>query len=523
MSLYLGLDLSTQSLTGVAIDPDRRTIEWQGAVSFDADLPAHGTRAGVLANDDPRIVHSPPAMWVDALQILMERLAPAVDVSRIRAVAASGQQHGSVYLSARAPTALASLDPAQGLRAALGDVFTRATSPIWQDSSTSVECDEIRRALGGAEGAARATGSDVFERFTGPQIRRFYRTEPAAWERTAHVALVSSFVTSLLAGRLAPIDHADGAGMNLMDVATRDWHAGALRATAPDLARRLGPLAPSTIAIGPIAPWFSKRCGFAPDTLVLAGTGDNPSSLVGVGLVEPGQAAISLGTSDTFFACLDAPSIDPTGQGHLFGSPTGDWMALLCVRNGSLARERVRDQFGLDWRGFSEAIASTPPGNAGKVLLPWFEPEIAPRLAHPRVERHGGLSPADAAGHCRAVVEAQLTSIRLHSAWIGDRPRAIRTTGGASANPAILRILADVFDCPVQRFRSTHGAALGAALRAHHGHLLARGEKPRWSEVVAGFTDPEPGSTIQPDPKNRAAYDDLADRFRTLLRARPGA
>jgi len=47
-----------------------------------------------------------------------------------------------------------------------------------------------------------------------------------------------------------------------------------------------------------------QRYGFSPDCQVLAGTGDNPSSLVGLGIFNPGDIAISLGTSDTLFGVI---------------------------------------------------------------------------------------------------------------------------------------------------------------------------------------------------------------------------
>ena len=53
-------------------------------------------------------------------------------------------------------------------------------------------------------------------------------------------------------------------------------------------------------------------------------------------------------------------------------------MSLTCFKNGSLARERVRDAFGLTWDDFSRALSDTPAGNGGRILLPWYEPEITP-------------------------------------------------------------------------------------------------------------------------------------------------
>ena len=93
---------------------------------------------------------------------------------------------------------------------------------------------------------------------------------------------------------------------------------------------------------------------------MIAWSGDNPCSLVGVGLVREGRLAISLGTSDTVFGLMREPRVDAHGTGHVFGAPTGDYMGLTCFKNGSLARERIRDAFGLIWPTFSRVAASTP-------------------------------------------------------------------------------------------------------------------------------------------------------------------
>ena len=104
--------------------------------------------------------------------------------------------------------------------------------------------------------------------------------------------------------------------------------------------------------------------------------------------MREGRVAISLGTSDTIFGLMTEPRVDTSGTGHVFASPTGDYMGLTCFSNGSLARERVQDAFGFTWTDFSRALDVTPAGNQGRVLIPWFEPEITPPVADPRVHRY---------------------------------------------------------------------------------------------------------------------------------------
>ncbi len=522
--LFLGLDSSTQSLSAVVIDLDRRKVVYEKSLNFDQSLPQYGTQNGVLPNADPLVKHSSPLMWAEALDLLFaEMKKDGGALGKILAVSGSGQQHGSVYLNDRAADALANLDPKKSLVKNLAlsrrsgtkadGVFARPTSPIWMDSSTAAQCAEIRKKLGGIKAAAETTGSDTFERFTGPQIRKFYQTEPEAYAQTASIALVSSFMASLLAGKIAPIDHGDGAGMNLMDIRKKVWHPEALAATAPDLKKKLPPLADSWKAIGTVSPYFVKKFGLNPEAQTLVWSGDNPCSVVGLGLIREGMVAISLGTSDTYFGSMKKCRTDAHGEGHVFGSPTGDYMTLICFKNGSLAREKIRDAYGIkNWKKFGEALKTTPPGNNGGILLPWFEAEIVPRVNRPGIHRFD-LDEKDAAANCRAIVEAQMMSMRLHSQWMKVAPDRIFATGGASQDSSILQVMADVMNCRVERIEVSKSAALGAALRAAHGWLAKAGKKPKWEKVVAGFTDPIPNSEIRPIPKAAKVYDRLIEKY----------
>jgi len=512
-NLFLGLDCSTQSLSAIVIDHDARRIVYNNSLNFDQSLPHYGTTNGTLRSDDPLVVHSPPLMWVEALDMLFGQMQrDGVPLGEVLAISGSGQQHGSVYLNNRVSNTLARLRPNQPLVESLRGVFSRATSPIWMDSSTAIECAEIRDALGGLTATAEKTGSDTFERFTGPQIRKFYKTEPDRYAKTANIALVSSFLASIIAGKIAPIDHGDGAGMNLMDIHKKAWHPQALKATAPRLRKRLPSLAPSAKVVGNISPWFARKYGLNANTKALVWSGDNPCSMIGLGLIRESAMAISLGTSDTLFGYMRHCRVDERGEGNVFGAPTGDYMALSCFKNGSLARERIRDLYKLDWHSFNTALAATPPGNHGAILLPWFEAEIVPRVNKPGIHRFN-LDPCDAAANCRAVVEAQMMSMRIHSQWMKVEPKQIYATGGASTNSAILQIMADVFNCPVLCIEVAKSAALGAALRAVHGWLAHSGKKPRWQDVVAGFTEPIPGSEIRPNARAARVYDELVEKY----------
>jgi xylulokinase len=129
-------------------------------------------------------------MWLDAIDLLMQRMKEGgVDFSSIVAISGAGQvcmyilvlmlahailqQHGSVYWSAEGEKLLKSLDSNNSLASQLSSpAFTVPNAPIWQDSSTRKECEELEKVVGGAQALADLTGSRAYERFTGSQIMK---------------------------------------------------------------------------------------------------------------------------------------------------------------------------------------------------------------------------------------------------------------------------------------------------------------------------------------------------------------
>jgi xylulokinase len=239
-------------------------------------------------------------------------------------------------------------------------------------------------------------------------------------------------------------------------------------------------------------------------------TGDNPASLIGAGLVAEGDVGISLGTSDTVFGPVAQPPENPAGA-NVFGSPAGGYMLLVCFRNGSLAREHIRDRYGMKWADFSRALASTPAGNRGGFMLPWVEAEITPTVNTAGIRRFG-VSEDDGAANVRALVEGQMMAMANHWADLATRPvTRIRTTGGASQNREILQIMADVFGVDVYPAASASGASLGGALRAYHADQ-SRTTRISWADVVAGFTDGVV-APVRVDRGNGGVYDALRKRY----------
>ncbi|XP_048872322.1 xylulose kinase [Brienomyrus brachyistius] len=514
---YLGLDFSTQQLKVVAVDETLNPV-YEGNVHFDSELPEYGTKDGVHIHSDGLRVTSPVLMWVKALDIVLQKMrSNGFDFSCVKALSGSGQQHGSVYWKRGASLVLEGLEGGKPLHKLLEDCFAVPDSPVWMDSSTAEQCQRLEEAVGGAQRLADITGSRAYERFTGNQIAKIYQTSPLKYSETERISLVSSFAASLLLGRYAEVDYSDGSGMNLMDIQMKSWAPPCLTATAPHLQAKLGSPVPSTTVLGPVSPYFVSRYGFSADCQVVAFTGDNPGSLAGMRLQE-GDMAVSLGTSDTLFLWIKEPK--PTVEGHVFCNPVEScaFMALICFKNGSLTRQRVRDESaGGSWDAFSEALRSTSMGNDGNIGIYFDVMEITPPAVgvHRFNKDMSRVASFSKQVEIRALVEGQFMAKRVHAEKLGYTivpGTKVLATGGASSNNDIVQVLADVFNAPVYTIDTANSACLGSAYRAKHGI------DAKWGVSFADAVQhaQEPKLVATPDPGAEQIFRPLLKRYAEL-------
>lgn len=514
MAYSLGIDSSTQSMSAIVIDLENDTLVCEYAVNFGDSLPIYNSPNGFFNGKTQHEVYSNPLMWLDAIDLLFSELKNLCDLSKVKAISGAGQQHGSVYLNSNWFKAVGQLNANKSISEQIKHCLSRNQSPIWMDTSTTLECQEIAQAVGGNDIVCQKSGSITIERFTGPQIRRFSKTSLEDYAKTARIHLVSSFICSILSGQDCPIDTGDGAGMNLMNLETNEWDSDLIHATAPNLQEKLPKIVQGNTTVGSISNYFVRKYGFSKDVSIIVFTGDNPSSLVGTAASTPSKTVISLGTSDTFFAAMPNSISDPNGYGHVFGNPSGGSMSLQCFLNGSLAREFIKNKYKYSWEQFSRALEETPFGANGNYMLPFFNPEISPQYEGngPILKGNSNFenwrSPKFA---IRACIEGQFMNMKIHTEWMQMIPKIIYVTGGASKNKAIIQILSNIFQAEVQRLEVSGSVALGGAIRAaQHGMNLSLEEL----ETIYCKTGDE---IIQPIKASKDAYDEAIGAIKSML------
>ncbi|KAF2770287.1 putative D-Xylulose kinase [Teratosphaeria nubilosa] len=517
--LYMGFDLSTQQLKGICVD-SKLVLQHEAKVDFDEDFKQkYGIDKGVLTNPQEGEVFAPPAMWLEAVNLVLDRLhQQGLDFSRVKGVSGAGMQHGTVFWSPKVEQLLSSLDPNKPLVDQLEPdwehegkgAFAHNMSPNWQDASTQQQCDAFDAQLGSPEKLAEVTGSKAHHRFSGPQILRYRTKYPEHYENTARISLVSSFLASVFLGKVAPIDCSDVTGMNLWDLNKGSYNESLLelaagsKAKVAGLQQKLGqPSSDGYTSYGSISKYFVARYHFPSDCQIIPFTGDNPSTILALPL-RAGDAMVSLGTSTTFLMSTQQYKPDPAY--HFMNHPTtkNHYMFMLCYKNGGLARERVRDHLNngtptKDWTRFNDLATSTPPLSQPTDTAPmrlglYFpRPEIVPNV--PAGQWRYAYTPSTGALHAlpsdfippdaRNILESQFLSLRLRSASLvhpernphtgaplPPQPKRVYLVGGGSANPAIAAIAGQVLGSVEGVYKLDIGGnacALGSAYKAVWG------------------------------------------------------
>ena len=439
--MYLGVDCGTQSLKVIAWDPD--------SDSLDSSSQAYDLIPGL----PPGHKEQHPQEWIDSLEACIKRLAfQGVDLSRVRAIGVSGQQHGLVLL----------------------DRSDRVLRPakLWNDTGTGAQCRRILEAAGGLDAYREEIGNSLPPGFTASKVLWVKENEPDAYRRAAAMLLPHDYLNLYLTGERTS-EAGDASGTGYFQVALRTWSDRALQWLDPgrDLRACLPRLIGAREPAGTLRRSLARKWGLPAGVQVSSGGGDNMMGAIGSGNVSGGKITVSLGTSGTLYGYSPTPVLDPQGEIAAFCDSTGGWLPLACTMNVTVATEMVRSGFSFGaLEEFNRQIEGVPPGSEGLILLPYLEGERMPNVP----EGTGvllGLRPGTARPDylARASMEGVTLGLRYgldRLRELGARPDEIRLIGGGSRSRVWRQIAADVFGCPVVCLTQEEGPAFGAALQA---------------------------------------------------------
>ena len=482
-TLVIGIDSGTQSTKALVLDVGRKTVVGAASEAY-----------GLIPNLPPGAKEQDPATWVEATRkaILGALKQAKAKRGEVRAIGVSGQQHGFVPLDAKG----AVIRPAK----------------LWCDTATSAECDEIMASVGGVKKTVKLAGNAVLPGFTASKILWLKKHEPANYRKLATVLLPHDYLNYWLTGR-AVMEYGDASGTALMDVRKRKWCSALVNAIDPELAGKLPPLQSSAEPAGTLRAELAESLGLEPGILVSAGGGDNMMGAIGTGNTKPGVITASFGTSGTIYACASGPVVDPQGEIAAFCDSTNRWLPLLCTMNVTVATEMVRQDFGWTHEQVDAAVAKTPVGSDGLLLVPYLDGERTPNVPNGTGVFFGVNARTFAGGHyARATMEGVTLGMNYglrRLATLGVKPTQIRATGGGAKSKVWRQIMADVFNAQVVTLKVAEGAAYGSALQALWCLRGTAGEKTSIEDITAEYVTLNTRETAEPGASAVARYAEL--------------
>jgi xylulokinase len=487
----LGIDTSTTGSKALLADES-------GSVVAVASAPH------TLSNPKPLWSEQDPEEWWSAVgKAIREVIQKAgIDGAAIAAVGLTGQMHGLVLLDGS------------------GKVLRPAI--LWNDQRTQAQCDEIHRRVG-REKFIQITGNVALTGFTAPKILWVQQNEPEVFARVQHVLLPKDYIRSKLTREYA-MDKADGSGTVLFDLKQRTWSSEVLTALGFPAAWM-----PPTFE----GPQFTSRItreaaaetGLKAGTPVAAGGGDQSAQAVGVGAVEEGVVALTVGTSGVVFATTGSALVEPEGRLHAFcHAVPGMWhlMGVMLSAAGSLQWYRDTLAPGMPFDDLLREAETVPAGSEGLQFLPYLSGERTPYPDPLARAAWVGLTLRHGRGHLtRAVLEGVSFGLKdifslIQNAGLGEI-RQVRASGGGTKGALWRQILASALEAELVTVNTTEGAAFGAALLAGVG-------AGAWNDVQAACRQAVKitGST-RPEPFQVEAYRKAYPLYRELYPAlKPG-
>src|SRR3954469_7604569 len=503
--LVAGVDCSTQATKVLVCDAETGEVLREGRAPH------------------PDATQVDPAEWLRAWEIASDGLLDGVE-----AIAVGGQQHGMVLLDDAGevvhPAVLwndtSSADATVELVAELGGpgAWAEAIGSVPVPSFTVTKLrwlrDEVARAPRGADGsgsggsASGGSGADGSRAGGSGEAARAAAVRREAALRAAAVVLPHDWMTHRLAADRHGID---GITTDRGDASGTGWWAPATNSYRPDLVElAFG----RQLALPRVADPAEIVGQTAFGAAIAAGTGDNAAAALGLDL-QPGDVAVSLGTSGTAFARSAHPTADPSGLVAGFADATGEYLPLVCTLNAARVMSATAQMLGLELAAFDDA-AMTSSGSDGLVLLPFLDGERTPDLPHSTGLIYGltraTMQPATMA---RAAVQGLLRGLADAVDALRDQGLPVHRVlllGGGARSRAVQALAPALLGAEVVLPEPAEYVALGAARQAA---WALTGTLPTWQVPVG---KPEPALSVDAD-RIRANYAQVLANTRPLLSA----
>jgi len=268
----------------------------------------------------------------------------------------------------------------------------------------------------------------------------------------------------------------------------------------------------------------ADELGLKAGTKVSYRAGDQPNNALSLGVLEPGQIAVTAGTSGVVYGISDKKNYDQRSRVNIFvhvnhsaGSPR--YGVLLCLNGTGILNSWLKHNFEsgqpLDYEQMNELAAKVAVGSDGLVILPYgngAERTLVNRNTGASI--HGWNFNVHKKPHfLRAAQEGIVFALNYGLEIMRDMGIELETVKAGNANmflsPLFAEAFATVTETTVELYNTdgSQGAARGAGI----GAGIYKGPED-------AFVGLEPVATIEPNKKLSKAYQEAYKRWEDVLK-----
>ncbi len=435
----LGIDIGTSNVKAVVATPDGVVLgEAQNA--YETNFPYPGWAE-----------QNPDDWWRGTAQVVREAVARAgMTPSQVAGIGVSGQGCAVTLIDAA------------------GDVIRPAI--IWMDARSEPQCERLRKCC--ADDILRLNGKAPAPYNADPVLMWLNEHEPESIRRAQASLTTTGYITFRLTGERV-LNVSDASILFAFDLAREDWSEALIDAFG--LPRRLYPrVVPCQQVIGGLSPDAADALGLRQGTPVIAGGEDTSSSGLAIGVAQPGQALLSLGTAGTMYVVQDRANVSPAllAFAHVLSGQVLLGGSMIAV-GGALRWWRELMGGDLSYDEITALAAQSEPGAGNLLFLPYLSGELQPiNDGNARGVFIGLNMTTTRAQMVRAVMEGTAFAIAHNArvaAQVGTPITEMRAVGGPTRSPLWCQMIADISGYPLSALRENAGAPLGDALLAGAG------------------------------------------------------
>lgn len=391
----------------------------------------------------------------------------------------------------------------------------------WSDRRAYRQAAQLRDVAG--EEFSKVSRQPMSAGASPAQLAWIREHEPEIWAAAKYILPAKDYIRYRLTGVIAT-DPYDAAGLQLWDATSSRWSSSLCNVVGVEQ-KMLPEVLPSNSIAGGVSADAARETGLAEGTPVAVGSGDSAVEAASVGMLDPGDTVVKLGTSANVEVVLAEPRFLPAAL--VYPYVVGErWIALTATNTGASAVRWFCGLFAASGPGSGpvsvssrrcsetlQAAATVSPGADGLLFHPFLAGERSPHWNDRLRGTFLGLRANHTRAHLiRAVLEGVAYSVRECLEAIGScDPGVVRLIGGGAKSEVWRQVLSDVLRLPLQ-VPEHSDASVGACMIAS----VASGLTGGWAEAVG--RRPLAVDTVEPTAEASCTYDAMFKLYKEAVR-----